>query len=80
MNKTIEKNIESKWLSNDRLKIVGVISSNNGLTKYFEYPSNNMMIKSTSSKEFVKNFEEIDMDTSLSDGLPKNYIGEPVWF
>ena len=71
----------SKWLSNDRLKIVGVISSNNDLTKYIEYPSSdNMIIKKTSSKEFCKNFEEIDMDTSLSGGLPKHYMGEPVWF
>lgn len=69
--------INSRWVSNDKLKLVKVISSCDNFVEYIE----SGVIKKVKSDDFENEFKEIDLDTRLYNGIPTSYIGnDPIWF
>jgi len=69
--------INSRWVSNDQLKLVKVTSSCDNFVEYIEAGC----IKKVKSDEFEKKFKEVDLDTRLYNGIPTSYVGnDPIWF
>lgn len=69
--------INSRWVSNDKLKLVKVTSSCDNFIEYIEAGA----IKKVKSDDFENEFKEIDLDTRLYNGIPTSYIGnDSIWF
>jgi hypothetical protein len=65
------------WLSNDNFKMVKVLSSTKNFLEFSEAGT----IKKVKSDDFESNYNEIDLDTKLYNGIPTSYLGnDPVWF
>lgn len=65
------------WLSNDNFKMVKVLSSTENFVEFLEAGT----IKKVKSDDFEFNYNEIDLDTKLYNGIPTSYLGnDPVWF
>lgn len=65
------------WLSNDNFKMVKVLSSTENFVEFLEAGT----IKKVKSDDFESNYNEIDLDTKLYNGIPTSYLGnDPVWF
>lgn len=65
------------WLSNDNLKMVKVLSSTENFVEFSEAGT----IKKVKSDDFQSDFNQIDLDTRLYNGIPTSYLGnDPIWF
>ena len=68
--------IKSKWVSNDNLQYLEIISINKSDVFYKDVLNNSNLIRSNSFNDFIKHNKLVDLDTPMYNGIPSNYLGK----